>query len=160
MPRQSAGICRRVSLCFQGRSRAAARARSRPRLAFDLGFAQFPGQPLVAYLAVLTLEEGQQIGADGAPLPARQARHARQLGIVVGQPAACVPHRHQQQHVGADLLGGELQGVTDEIGDVELHEGPLAHAGPRAAPASEPSPMEPERTLGVMRRRETRETCL
>ena len=132
MPRQSAGICRPMPLCFQGRSQAAARPSGGPRLAFDLRLVQLFGQPLVADLARLALEEGQQIGADRAPLFQGQASNPRELGVVVGQAAAGVPHRHQDEHVGADLLGGELQRVADEIGDVELHEGPLAHAGPRA----------------------------
>ena len=130
MPWQNAGICRPMSLCFQGGGGSTAGAGGGPRLAFDLRLVQFPGQPLVADLARLALEEAQQIDADGAPSFQGKARHPRQLGVVVGQPPAGVPHRHQDQHVSADLLGGERQGVADEIGDIELHEGALAHVVP------------------------------
>lgn len=155
MPRQSAGICRPMRLCFQGGNGAAACAGGGPRLAFDLRLVQFPGQPLVADLARLALEEAQQIGADGAPSFQGKARDPRELGVIVGQPAAGVPHRHQDEHVGADLLGGELQRVADEIGDVELHEGPLAHAGPMSARKL----MEPAAGPHVMTRRCQGEVC-
>lgn len=132
MPRQTIGICWDMRLCFQGGGGTATRAGGGPRLAFDQRLVQLPGQPLVADLARLALEEGHEIGADGAPSLEWQPRHPRELGVIVGQAAAGVPHRHQKQHVGADLFGRELQRVADEIGDVELHEGPLAHAVPRA----------------------------
>ena len=153
MPRQSAGICRPMRLCFQGGNGAAACAGGGPRLAFDLRLVQFPGQPLVADLARLALEEAQQIGADGAPSFQGKACDPRELGVVVGQPAAGVPHRHQDEHVGADLFGGELQRVADEIGDIELHEGPLAHAMPAR------KLMEPAAGTYVMTRRCQGEVC-
>ena len=155
MPRQSVGICRPMCLCFQGGSGSTACPGDGPRLAFDLRLVQLFRQPLVADLARLALEEDQQVAADGAPSPGREARHPRELGVIVGQPSAGIPHRHQDEHVGADLLGGELQGVADEIGDVELHEGPLAHAGPSPARKL----MEPVAGPHVMTRRFQGEVC-
>lgn len=141
MPWQRTGIWCPMCLCFQGGGGAAARAGGGPRLAFGVRLVQLFRQPLVADLARFAIEEGQEIGADGAPSFQGEPRHPRQLGIIVGQPAAGVPHRHQDEHVGADLLGGELKRVADEIGDVELHEGPFAHAASRAARTVRP--MEP-----------------
>lgn len=155
MPRQSAGIWLGIRLCFQRGGGAAARPGGRPRLAFDQRLVQLPGQPLVADLACLTLEKGQQVAAQRAPSFQRHARNARQLGVVVGQPAASVPHCHQDQHVGADLLGGELQRIADEIGDVELHERPLAHAWPLLTRKL----MEPAAGQYVMTRPCKREVC-
>lgn len=158
MPWQRTGIRRLMRLCFQSGGGAAARAGGGPRLAFGLRLVQLFRQPLVTDLARFALEEGQEIGADGAPSFQGQARHPRQLGVVVGQPAAGVPHRHQDEHVGADLLGGELKRVADEIGDVELHERPFAHATLRAArtahamePAVGPYVMTPPRQGEVCR---------
>jgi len=155
MPRQRPGICRPKRLCFQGGGGATACPGGGPRLAFALRLVQLPGQPLVADLARLALEEGQEIGADGTPSLEREARDPRELGVVVGQTASGIPHRHQDEHVGADLLGGELQRVADEIGDVELHEGPLAHAGPMPARKL----MEPAAGPHVMTRRCQGEVC-
>lgn len=157
MPRQNIGICPGMRLCFQGGDGSAARAGGRPRLALQPRLAQLLRQPPVADLATLALEEGQQLGADRPPSFQRQARHARQPGVVVGQAPAGIPHCHQKQHVGADLLGRELQRVADEIGDVELHERPFAHAGLRAVlPVAL---MEPAPGPDVMTRPNQGEDC-
>src|SRR6266702_6262252 len=64
------------------------------------------------------------------PPLARQSDDARELLLIVTQPAAVQPHREQDAEVGALLIGCHVRGVGQELGDVDRHARELGQVHP------------------------------
>lgn len=139
-------ICYTRFLVFQCFSASTLCPCGSSRLRFTLAFLELFRQSIVPDEVAVDLEEGQEIIGNSLPLLDRKTCDAGELGGIGRQLSASVPHRHQQKHVGADLLGGERQRVPDEIGHVELHEGALAHSA-----ASSASARREERAIDISR---------
>lgn len=112
---------------FQRSSRSSERSRPRIFRTFFVHFFDLFLHSFVPDRGVVGLEQFEQIRRDLEPPGGGASSDAGQLDVVGRQRSASVPHGDQEEHVGPNLLGREVQSVTDQIGSVELHKWTVSH---------------------------------
>jgi hypothetical protein len=119
MLKQTGSICCGHLLRFQSLSRRTRLTRRAPNSRLSRRFFVFFAHPGVVNVPALFAEKLAYVPPYRSPPPSRNAGDARQLGGVIREPRAVLPHGDEQQEIGPVLLRGEVHGIPKIVGRIE-----------------------------------------